>query len=66
MKTTPQLFCVAEDWMLLEGGVLYGFTRFLNQVDDTENIFYEQNIHTVSSLSFMVGMEMLICFKPTF
>ena len=28
MKTTPQLFCVAEDWMLLEGGVLYGFTRF--------------------------------------
>ena len=27
MKTTPQLFCVAEDWMLLEGGVLYGFTR---------------------------------------
>ena len=28
MKTTPQLSCVAEDWMLLEGGVLYGFTRF--------------------------------------
>ena len=27
MKTTPQLFCVAEDWMLLEGGILYGFTR---------------------------------------
>ena len=22
----PQLFCVAEDWMLLVGGVLYGFT----------------------------------------
>ena len=26
MKTTPQHFCVAEDCMLLEGGVLYGFT----------------------------------------
>ena len=25
-KTTPQHFCVAEDCMLLEGGVLYGFT----------------------------------------
>ena len=25
MKTTPQLLCVAEDWMLLEGAVLYGF-----------------------------------------
>ena len=25
-KTTPQHFCVAEDYMLLEGGVLYGFT----------------------------------------
>ena len=28
MKTTQQLSCVAEDWMLLGGGVLYGFTRF--------------------------------------
>ena len=27
-KTTPQHFCVAEDCMLLEGGVLYGFTGF--------------------------------------
>ena len=27
MKTTPQIFCVAEDWMLLDGGVLYGFTH---------------------------------------
>ena len=26
MKTTPQHFCFAEDFMLLEGGVLYGFT----------------------------------------
>ena len=25
-KTTPQHFCVAEDCMLLEGGVLYGFS----------------------------------------
>ena len=25
-KTTPQHFCVAENCMLLEGGVLYGFT----------------------------------------
>ena len=25
-KTTPQHFRVAEDCMLLEGGVLYGFT----------------------------------------
>ena len=25
-KTTPQHFCVVEDCMLLEGGVLYGFT----------------------------------------
>ena len=25
-KITPQHFCVAEDCMLLEGGVLYGFT----------------------------------------
>ena len=35
----------------------------LNQVDDTENIFNEQNIHIVhivSSLSFMVEMEQLI------
>ena len=28
MKTTPQLSCVAEDCRLLEGGVLYGYTRF--------------------------------------
>ena len=27
MKTTPQLSGVAEDWMLLGGAVLYGFTR---------------------------------------
>ena len=27
-KTTPQHFCVAEDCMLQEGGVLYGFTGF--------------------------------------
>ena len=26
MKTTQQHFCVAEDCMSLEGGVLYGFT----------------------------------------
>ena len=26
MKTTPQHFCVADDCMLLEGGVRYGFT----------------------------------------
>ena len=26
-ETTPQHFCVAEDCMLLEGGVLCGFTR---------------------------------------
>ena len=25
-KTTPQHFCVPKDCMLLEGGVLYGFT----------------------------------------
>ena len=25
-KTTPQHFCVAEDCVLLEGGVMYGFT----------------------------------------
>ena len=25
-KTNPQHFCAAEDCMLLEGGVLYGFT----------------------------------------
>ena len=28
-ETTPQHFCVAEDCMLLEGGVLYGFTGIL-------------------------------------
>ena len=28
-KTIPQHFCVAEDCMLLEGGVLYGFTGFI-------------------------------------
>ena len=30
-KTTPQHLCVAEDCMLLKGGVLYGFTgTFIN------------------------------------
>ena len=28
-KTTPQHFCIAEDCVLLEGGVLYGFTGLL-------------------------------------
>ena len=34
MKTTPQLPCAAEDWMLLGGGVLYGFTRYYLYKDD--------------------------------
>ena len=35
-KTTPQRFCVAEDCMLLEGGVLYGSTPFLFQLVRSE------------------------------
>ena len=30
-NTTPQHFCVAEDCVLLEGGVLYGFTGIFKQ-----------------------------------
>ena len=40
MKTTPQLFCVAEDWMLLEGGVLYGFTRVKLAVSSYKVLHY--------------------------
>ena len=43
MKTTQQLFCVAEVWMLLEGGVLYGFTRKTKHnisIDDINVLLY--------------------------
>ena len=35
-KTPPQHFCVAEDCMLLEGGVLYGFTGNLTNIHSDE------------------------------
>ena len=42
MKTTPQLSCVAEDWMLLGGGVLYGFTR--SEFRGTGKVFFVAKI----------------------
>ena len=42
-ETTPQHFCVAEDCMLLEGGVLYGFTRFLKPFHFTTYTFKQFN-----------------------
>ena len=64
-KTTPQHFCVAEDCMLLEGGVLYGFTgeRIVNSqkkkvfilskkfyLSEVLNIFFKNQIKAKEKL----------------
>ena len=46
MKTTPQLSCVAEDWMLLGGGVLYGFTRVYDSIPD---LVFKQRQNIIST-----------------
>ena len=38
-EITQQHFCVAEDCMLLEGGVLYGFTGNIQQRDGSATVF---------------------------